>query len=258
VTAPTRRVDHGRNHRYFLDGDPVLGVTTILNDGVPKQALIDWAARETAGYAVDHWDELAEMKISERMRALERARWEGRDSAAVRGTDVHALAHRLAAGERLEVPEALIGLVDAYLRFADEWIAADVLAEVTIGNRLCRYMGTLDLIADLRDGHRWIIDFKTGSGVYPEAALQLAAYRNAEFYLHPDTGAELELPQVDKAGVVWLRDDGYDLYEADAGDDTFDYFLHAQRVAQFARQAKERARYIGEALVPPRRLEAAS
>ena len=254
---PTRRVEHGSSHRYFLDGYAVKGVTTIRDAGVPKPALIDWAARETAGYAVDHWDELAELTPSARLRLLDRARFEGRDSAAGRGTDVHALVARLARGEAIEPGDALVGLVDAYLRFADDWIVDDLLVEAIVANRRCQYMGTLDLIADLVDGRRWLLDFKTGSGVYSETELQLAAYRYAEFYVDPETGEERPLPEVDATGAVWLREDGYDLLDVEADEAAFAVFRHAQQVAKWSWAAKDRGRY-EPAVLPARRLEAAS
>lgn len=36
--------------------------------------------------------------------------------------------------------------------------------------------GTLDLYADI-DGKKWLVDFKTGKGIYPEYEVQVAAYR---------------------------------------------------------------------------------
>jgi hypothetical protein len=255
MTAPTRRVNRGKGHSYFMDGPPCDGVTWINSNGIPKPALVDWAARTTAGYALDHWDELTEIGLAERLRILERARWNTTKEAAVRGTDVHALAHRLAAGEEVDVPEPLVGHVDAYLRFTEEWQPQELLVEAIVGNRRWRYMGTLDLVAQLRDGQVWLLDWKTGGkGIFRESALQLAAYRHAEFILQPD-GTELPMPKVDAVGCVWLRADGYDLIPVDAGDDTFRLFLYAQQIARFTTAPSED--YIHEALQPPQKTEAA-
>ena len=248
-TAPTRRINRGRGHSYLLDGEQADGVTTILGDGVPKRALINWAARVTAGYAVDHWDELAQVGPSERLRSLENARFADRDEAANRGTQVHELASRLSTGEQVEVPEPLVGHVDSYLEFVRDWEPKELLVEAVVGSRKHRYMGTLDVIAALADGRTWVLDFKTNrSGVFPETALQLAAYANAEFYLGPD-GSEIELPSVDAAGSVWVRADGYALHPVDISPETFRVFLYAQQVAHFVKA--DRGNYVGEALAPP-------
>ncbi len=254
MTAPTRRVNRGRGHSYFLDGEPCNGVTWVLNNGVPKPALIDWAARTTAGYALDHWEELAALGSAERLRTLERARWQTTSEAAVRGTDVHALAQRLAQGEEVDVPDPLVGHVDAYLRFVEEWAPTELLVEAIVANRQWRYMGTLDLIAQLADGRVWLLDWKTGGkGIFRESALQLAAYRNAEVYVDAD-GAEQPLPNVDAVGAVWLRADGYDLIPVQADADSFRTFLYALQVARFCAAPPED--YIGEALAPPERTAA--
>lgn len=251
-----RRINRGRGHSYEIDGRPVDGVTTLLGDGVPKPALIDWAARTTAEYAVDHWDELAELKGTARLRTLERARWDKTKAAAARGTNVHELAMRLAAGQEVTVPDEIAGHVDAYLQFVADWQPRELLVEVPVFHRTYSYAGTLDLIAELADGNNWLLDWKTGAtGIYPESALQLAAYRFAEFYLD-DHGAEQPLPPIDFCGCVWLRADGYDLKPVDAGGQTFMTFRYARQVALFAREPRER--FIGDALPAPAKQEAAA
>ena len=248
--GPTRRVNRGRGHSYEIDGRKVDGVTTLIGDGIPKPALVDWAARTTAEYAVDHWEELAEESGTARLRKLERARWDQTRAAAARGTTVHEVAMRLAAGDEVAVPEAIAGHVDAYLRFVEEWAPVELLVEVPVFHRTLWYAGTLDLIARLADGNNWLVDWKTGAtGIYPESALQLSAYRHAEFYLDAD-GTEQPLPPVDLCGCVWLRADGYDLIPVDAGDETFLTFRYAQQVARrFAREPRDR--YIFDALEAP-------
>ena len=250
LTRPTRRVNRGRGHSYFLDGEPCDGVTWVVGNGVPKPALIDWAARTTAGYALDHWDDLAAMGSAERLRTLERARWDATREAAVRGTDVHTIAQQLAAGADVNVPEPLVGHVDSYLRFVEEWKPSEILVEAVVGNRRWRYMGTLDLVAQLADGKVWLLDWKTGGkGIFREAALQLAAYRYADFYLDPLT-REHPMPTVDATGCVWLRADGYDLVPVETTDDVWRTFLYAQQVAQFTNRPSED--FIGDAVTPPK------
>jgi len=228
-----------------LDGERADGVTWVIGEGIPKRALIDWAARTTAGYAVDNWEELSGIGVAERLRRLERARWDTVKSAAARGTDVHSLAMRLAAGLEVDVPEPLEGFVDAYLKFVDDWQPEEILIEAPVFNRTLRYAGTLDLIARLKDGWVHLLDWKTtGSGIWPETAIQLAAYRNAEFYLDAE-GNERPLPQVDYCGAVWLRADGYDLIPVEASAEAFKIFQWARAVARFATSPRED--WVGEA-----------
>src|SRR5262245_65410870 len=110
----TRRINRGRGHSYLLDGMPADGITWVISKGVAKPALVGWAARQSAGYAVDNWDELGALNVSERVRRIEGARFETLRSASVRGTDVHALALRLAAGESVGVHEPPEGPVHSH------------------------------------------------------------------------------------------------------------------------------------------------
>ena len=231
------------------DGEQADGVTWILSNGIPKPALIGWAANTTAGYAIDHWDELTELKSSERLRKLEKARFGDNDAALVRGTQVHALAQQLASGEEVDVPEHLLGHVDTYLAVHPRLAARG--SHRRKHRRRTAAAGTWAPSTSSpasTTGRRWLLDFKTtASGIWPEIRLQLAGYRNADFYID-DHGDEQPMPSVDQAGCIWLRADGYDLIPVDAGPETFRIFLYAQQVARFTSQPRER--YVLEALQP--------
>lgn len=246
--ADTRRIEAGRGHWYKLDGDKVDGVTKILGDGVPKPALVNWAGNITASYAVDNWADLSEKKPSERLEILKKSRWAERDEAANKGTLVHGFAERIARGEEVDVPDYLIGHVDSYIAFLDDFDPTIELLEVTVVSRRYRYMGTLDMICTI-DGDRWLIDIKTSrSGIFKETALQLAAYGHAESYIGPDN-EEHPMPQVDRYAGLWVRSDGYDLIPTDSGDLTFRQFLYIQQTARFL----NRDDIIGAAIQPSAR-----
>lgn len=229
-----KRINSGRGHRYELDGRSIPGVTTILRNGYPKPALVGAAARESGNYVVNYWDDLQEMKPAQRLEAVRTAHQKAWYGAAVRGTEVHDLAARWLSGDEVQVPEPLVGHVDSYIRFANEWQPKELLVEAPIGNRTHGYAGTLDLVATLADGQNWLLDYKTSkSEPYPEVALQLAGYRHAEFYAGPD-GIELPLPRIDMCGVVWVRADGYELVPVNADLHAFYTLVYAcLKVAQF-------------------------
>jgi hypothetical protein len=242
-----RRIRAGSGHRYVDDrGEPVDGVTSVL----PKPDLAGWAARRVAAYALDHWAELVEKTPSERDRLLRGAPWAERDAAAGRGTEIHAHAAALLHGESIEVDEALVGHVDACLAFLDEWNVRAVAVEAMVANLKYRYAGTLDLLAQLGDDDEiTVVDWKTGaSGIYPETALQLAAYAHCDLMVDAD-GVEVSLPPVARGLAVWIRADGYDAYPVDIGESTFRTFLYAQQVAKF--KAKPREETVGAALPAP-------
>lgn len=249
----TRR-NHGKGHSYYLGDRKLDGVTTLISNGLPKPALVRWAARCAAELAVNEWDALAGLPVADRLGRLTDAPNAARDAAAVRGTRVHALADRLVNDEEVPVPEDLAGHVEACVRFLDDWNVLKVATERPVYHEKYMYAGTFDLIADLGDD-RWLLDFKTNkSGPFGDTAFQLAAYRYATHYLREDD-AVVPMPPVDRCGVVWLRSDGYDLYPYHADLDVFRQFLYIQQVARAAAECRD---YRSDALTPPVREEAAS
>ncbi len=248
-----RRVNVGRNHTYTLDGVKADGVTTLIGKGLPKPALPNWSARCVAEYVADA-DEatLAALRALGRepmVKALKEVPWAQRDAAAARGTEVHTLAERLIMGEEVDVPEELAGHVKAAVDFMDDWKVRPIITEAVVGNRRWRYAGTFDLVADVPGRGRAIIDYKTSrSGIFPETALQLAAYRHADSFL--SMGVELPMAelQIDCGLAVWLRADGYDVIPLNCDDSVFQSFLY---VAQVARVADRMREWVGESLPRP-------
>lgn len=258
-----RRVNRGKSHHYVDDatGHRVPGVTTILGDGIPKPALINWAANATIEYAIDNWEDLTGKTPSVRTKELSGARYAAKDVAANRGTQVHGIAEKLIRGDRVAIPDGLAGYVESYVRFLDEFDARAVLVERTCYNAAHAYCGTFDLVADLLDPDdpepdpnlrrrvRWLLDIKTNrSGIFGETALQLAAYRHAEVWIDEDQGTEHDMPEVERAGAIHVRADGYSLVPVEAGDIQFRQFLYAQQIAQFTATSRE---LVGEPVISP-------
>lgn len=252
--APIRRKEgksFGRATHWYVDanGLKVPGVTTLLGDGLPKPALVGWGIKSVAEYAVDHWDEVAALSPSERLKVLKGSPYADRDAAANRGTAVHALAEQLVQGVEVDVPDELAGHVESYVKFLDDWQPEPVLVERTIVNYTIGYAGTFDLVANVPGIGLVLADVKTNrSGVYGDTAFQLAAYRYAEFYVAED-GTEQPMPEVVGCYVIHVRADGYDFVPLEAGPAQFTEFRHIARVARAAQAAKG---YVGEALTPPR------
>jgi len=234
----TKRVDRGNNHSYLLDGEKVQGATTVLSKSIPKPALIAWAANESAKFAVNQWDELATLPIVDRLERIKKE-WRGvRDRAALRGTEVHNLAEKVVHGEEVEVPDHLAGHLEAYIQFLDDFQVVPVLVEKAVFSRSYKYAGTFDLVAEI-NGIRWLLDIKTNaSGVYAETALQLAAYRFADFYIEDDL-SEHAMPEVERTGVIHVTASGYELVPVIANRDEFGTFCHAIQMANWMDDNKD-------------------
>jgi hypothetical protein len=229
-----------RYHRYSVNGTDVPSVTTILKASWPAPALTYWAANQAATYATTRWAELTELDVIGRYEKIRKAPWSERDRSAVRGTTIHRFGEQLAHGEAVEVPPALEPVVQGYAdwldRFGVEVVAAErAVAYLPPDNLRLPYAGTFDLIADLNDGNRWLLDIKTGSGVYPEHVLQLAAYRHATHY-QPEPKGELQpMLEIDRVGVIHVLPDEVRLIPVAADRRAWWVFTHACHVALYAR-----------------------
>lgn len=235
--AQTKQQLVKRGHNYTLDGSRVPSVTTILNEGIPKPQLISWAARTVAEVAVNRWDELAGLPLTERLDLLRKAHWTQRDKAADRGTDLHSVYEAIVLGHDVAIAPEHTTAAALLVKLTDQLDMQPVLVERPIASRHWRYAGTPDLIADLSDGKRWLLDLKTGSGIYDSHVLQVAAYRYADLFV--DTaGDEQPMPQVDAVGIIHLTPDAVKLVEVDATERAFQTFLHAMHVADWASACK--------------------
>ena len=241
-TPPIRRKDTTRGHHYLdAEGRRVPGVTGILSDGLPKPALITWAANSTAEFAIDQWERLSSLTPSVRLKELQGARWAVKDAAANKGTAVHALAEKLVAGEEVDVPDELVGHAESYARWLDEFQVEPVRVEFSVVSYRWGYAGTGDLIADVTHlgvKRRLLIDLKTNrSGIFGETGLQLAAYRWADVLVTGDT--EEPMPQVEGCAAVHIRADGCDLVPVIADEAQHKQFLYVQRVAEAGKQLSD-------------------
>lgn len=244
-TAPIRRKDTARGHHYAdADGRRVPGVTSIIGDGIPKPALINWAANATADAAVNRWAELDGMQPAARLAELKKARYTEKDTAANRGTAVHGFAEQLVLGREVKVPDELAGHVEAYARFLDEWQVKPVHVEFAVVSYQYGYAGTADLMADLThpdtgETFRTLADVKTNrSGIFGETALQLAAYRYADVVLMPD-GTEVPVPEVQGCHGIHVRGDGYSLVPITADPDQHRTFLYARQIGLWAKESRD-------------------
>ena len=268
--VPTRRQNAGTGHSYFLDGERVPGVTTILGKGIPKPGLVGWAAGATADFVANRLelspdggsvnadrvvaDALAwngtrgyrSAKVSETdplprlalAEILKNIRYADLSQASAKGTEVHALAATIARGEDVEIPEAMAGHIESYERWLDDFKPSNAIVERYVFSRKRRFGGTLDMIADIEGHGTMLLDLKTSrSGIFPETALQVAAYGHADFMLAPDTTKEIPMPKIDSFGALWLRADGYDFYRFAVtqaeNDGAYRAFLFAKAVGDW-------------------------
>ena len=235
------------NHVYtWSDGraiyTPLPSVTTILRVIDKSGPLVGWAKRETAACAVRNLDMLLRMREAGGDAAA--VAWlKGipdfqRDTAADVGSRIHALAEQINRGLEPAVSTDEASFIDSYRRFL---AVEEMVASLRHG-----YAGTLDAIASI-GGETWVLDVKTGTGLYPETGLQLAAYASADFIGRPGSARRFRLPRATRYGAIHVRPEGARLVEYRVDRGTFAAFLEARRL--FAWQQGPAKSVVGELVI---------
>jgi hypothetical protein len=243
-----------KTHRYSIDGKYAVSVTTALN-GIPKGALVPWAAGSVAEYVVDHLEDVRRLVGSggrgPAIQFLKGIPDQKRDSAAIRGTTVHDYAELILPGGEVEVPEDLVPYVQGYLHYIEDWNPRSVYNEIIVGSRTHNYAGRLDSVQDVPGLGLVIVDYKAGNRVYGEAALQVSAYRHAETFMDGDV--EKPMPEVFGTYVLHIQPNEYELIPLDTGPEVFAKFLAAKANYLENVQSNKLAKLLGEPLTPPGR-----
>lgn len=249
MAQPPRRNRYG----YYVlpDGQKCLSVTNVIKHGIPKD-LLDWVAWEVANAAVESVPKLSRMRGSaqrwEMIRHLQEAPNRKRDAAGTFGTAIHDIAEAYVLGKPMPNPDPdQTPFVQAFENFLSDHEPVYHAAELTVAHPEHGWAGRCDAWCELPKlgGGVSVIDYKTGKGAYPEAALQLACYQRATV-CWLDDGQEGLPPEAVNAFVLHIRPDkypdrGYGLIPCDTSDEVYGYFRAAQQVAVWNMKASKAA-----------------
>ena len=275
----------GQGGRFYVwQRDRFWGVTTIINGGIPKPVLVNWAKKFTAEYAVEHLPQLHALVKDAKTPAdrqgaidwLKNAAYRDRDQKAEMGSIIHDIAEAHVIGKPYPAPTAdQQPFVDSFFGFLADYKPRFIAVEMPVFNRQYLYAGTLDAIMDIpvefvdaeqldglwgpvpddRDYFRILTDYKTAaSGPWPEVALQNTAYRRAEFVGQPND-REAPMPEVDGAAVLKIRPEGYELYPVRSDQVVFEAFLYAREVYRWQQETSKNV--LGQQIVSEAALQRA-
>lgn len=235
--APSYERERGK--WYVWKGNSYPSVTTIIKGGVPKQALVGWAAKGVAKAAIESREIVAAMArkdVDEAIDWLSKAPYRDREKKSDIGSEVHDAAEKYALGLPLPpLTEAADLRMVSFYAFIEDFKPKFIAVEAPVISRKERYAGTLDAIIELEETGIILTDYKSGKGVYQEAALQLAAYRHADSFIGLPSGEEWPIPEVKHGAVLHLREDGYSLIPIRCDEEIFKCFLYAREVYRWAR-----------------------
>ena len=232
---------------------PLVSVTTFLGALDKSGPLVGWAKNTVAEIAVRKYDLLGEMIRNGDPKAAQR--WLAslpdyqRDTAAGTGTNVHMLAEALANGQTISEEGAQSPKVQQFARFMAELRPTFVGVEQMVVSFSHMYAGTGDewcrfpaesIPALLSWGWRdvtpeslFLLDTKTGKGVYPEHGLQLSSLDNAEFWGWSDREELIPAPRATHFGILHLLDDNYKLIPYAVGPEEFETAMALKRAYEW-------------------------
>lgn len=227
----------GRGYRNPVTGDKTVvpSITTVLK-AEAKDALVQWAADQTAGYAVANAHRLLTMSED---RGFKMLRWvhsttpkqiDGQldlnnyhSGVLNDASEMGTWAHEWVQGDvvpELDYPSTdnvnpiYWDMVEAWNTFSSGKEIRPHFTERTVWNAELGYAGTLDGVWEI-DGKYYLLDIKTSRGLYTSTWMQLAALRACPEMFVPqddDTYVSLrdwQLP-VEAVGVIHLRPRDWD------------------------------------------------
>lgn len=149
------------SHYYFVDDEFYPGVTTIIGEAGPT------------GEGLKHFFLKNTPESAEKIR----------NEAANFGTEMHEAYEVMLQGAELDLvntyqTDKAREHIMSFVKWARGFKMKDIETELVIYSKKYRYAGTLDLTF-VHYGKRYIVDFKTSSGIYFGHETQLVAYKKA-------------------------------------------------------------------------------
>jgi hypothetical protein len=219
------------NLRYYtFNGQQLVSVTSLRRVVGMPFALANWQVAQVIKAAALIRGTVAESALSEDEypKALRRGAMQERDSAAALGSSVHEAADLGIKAANLPDTDERKPFLLQYEDWQQKMSPNILVSEAQVFHPQEGYAGSLDLIADVRpDGGmrpptRFLIDLKTGKGLYTDHAVQLALYMDATFIGGYDPLEDADvmyaqqtqyLTECESMAILHLRPDGWQWVE---------------------------------------------
>jgi len=229
--------------RFYVeptDGRKAPGVTSIVGM-LPKPFLTYWAAKMTAEAAVDNLDAVAAIAAGDRDGAVDYLKGAHRRYTKARadvGSKAHDMFERMMRGENVR----RVGMdLDPYKRhfgeFLDRVQPELISAEDVMWSDTHDYAGSSDAVLRIGD-ETVIVDWKTSKDTYPDVALQLSAYANADRIIDAD-GESAPMPAITAGAVLHITPERWALKPVNIGPSVFEIFLALRQVFTWDRETSK-------------------
>ena len=254
----------GNRYYYTIDGELYKRVTSVLSDGVPKPALINWAKKigndvifgeysdkkktaiKPGGWLKTYIDQADDETLNEEALLSLRKEVEGLVAAtssipAELGTEGHALLHQiLEEGAMVPLVEINPDLQPA-IEGASQWLRdygiTPMATEYTVWHPHLAVAGTIDGLGYNAKGQLILWDWKRSKGIYEDHYLQIAAYSEMLRMvtgLRPDVAYIVQLPQEEV-----FEGPAYHVGTLPDMDFVWGTFLHAYHLGQGMKELKD-------------------
>lgn len=260
------RTTYRGGSRFYIHPDDAAvthpGVTSIIDMLGKHNILGPWNAKMTAELAADSLDVIQRMldtagrdAVVDYLKGAARRYTKARSDL---GSDAHDLFERMIRGEEVRSTRVdLSPYAHNFREFLDAINPELVRAEDVAWSDTYGYAGSFDAMLRvwfLEDGtpdptrsadSRPLLlmsDWKTGKNTYPDVALQMSAYANADYIIDAE-GTRHEMPEFDGAAVLHITGDSW-AFKPVAIDEividgethnVFEYFLHLRAMFDWAR-----------------------
>ncbi|MFD7611004.1 hypothetical protein [Streptomyces sp. NPDC059828] len=252
-----RTIQRGGSRFYIHPERPeikVPGVTSVVGM-LPKPFLMFWAAKMTAELAVDSLPFVAQMAERDRQGAVDYLKGAARRYTKLRadvGSDAHDLFERLIRGEYVgSVHPDLEPYRRNFVAFLEAVNPRLERAEDVAWSDEHGYAGSFDAVLTVwlddkgnptpdRSGtpHLLMADWKTSKSTYPDVALQMSAYVNADRIISPDGQSE-PMPEFDGAAVLHITPELWEFKPVRIDEEVFSFFLALRRVFTWDRDVSK-------------------
>lgn len=208
---PLVHEDSSGRRVYETGGRKYPSVTTILSDAYPKPQLMGWGSKMAAQAALEGGHE--GMSEREALTFLQRAPYRYMRMRGNNGTKVHEHLEKILApvvdgSKPVWWTDGVIdGYVSAARAFCEKHLLGVLAVECQVFSDRFGYAGTVDMVARSKSGKVVIVDWKTSKSLYPDNALQLAAYAAADWMID-GKGVVRKMSTPGAAAVVRLEPSG--------------------------------------------------
>jgi len=181
------------SHMYYLEENGkktrLSGVTTFCKMVSDAEPLIKWSVETTVEFLQNNKDLL----MQDPDRILQLAKDESanqKNIAAEAGKTIHAWVENYINGGAVTMPDdpQVFRAVNSFLQWAEDEKIKFIASEKIVYSKKHRFVGTLDILAT-KNKKNYLLDIKTGNGVYPDHYLQTSAYASAHT---EESGMEFE------------------------------------------------------------------